>query len=96
MAAGDRLAAMRPFRFLARCRRVIARRELAETARRAESMGYSALVIPDHLVEQLAPIPALATIAAATETAARSATFVFNNDLRHPRCWPRTSPPSTC
>ena len=41
------------------------------------------LVIPDHLIEQLAPIPTMATIAAATERL-RIGTFVLNNDLRHP------------
>ena len=56
---------------------------LAETARRAESIGYSALVIPDHLIEQLSPVPAMAIIAAATKTL-RIGTFVVNNDLRHP------------
>ena len=34
-------------------------------------------------MEQLAPVPALATIAASTERI-RIGTFVFNNDLRHP------------
>lgn len=74
---------MRPFRFLAEARDVVDGRGLAETARRAESMGYDVLVITDHLIEQLAPIPAMATIAAATERL-RVGTFVFNNDLRHP------------
>ncbi len=41
------------------------------------------LVIPDHLIDQLGPIPALATAATATERL-RIGTFVFNNDLRHP------------
>ena len=46
-------------------------------------MGIDTLVIPDHLISQLAPIPAMATIAAATERL-RVAGFVLNNDLRHP------------
>ncbi len=46
-------------------------------------MGYSALVIPDHLIDQFAPIPWMATVAAATERL-RVGTFVLNNDLRHP------------
>lgn len=58
-------------------------RRIAELARRAESIGYSALVMPDHLLEQHAPIPLLATVAAATERL-RIGTFVFNVDLRHP------------
>lgn len=46
-------------------------------------MGYSVLVFSDHLLEQLAPVPAMATVAAATETL-RVGAFVLNNDLRHP------------
>lgn len=46
-------------------------------------MGFSALVIPDHLIEQLSPVVAMGVIAAATETL-RIGTFVVNNDLRHP------------
>ena len=74
----------RPFRFLAvAAPGIVDGRRLAERARRAESMGYSALVQPDHLIEQHAPVPALATVAAATETL-RIGTFVFNSGLRHP------------
>ncbi len=74
---------MRSFRFLAEARAIATGRELAETARRAEAMGIDVLVLPDHLLGQLAPIPAMATIAAAT-TELRMAAFVLNNDLRHP------------
>jgi probable F420-dependent oxidoreductase len=74
---------MRPFHFLAEARDIVDGRALAESARRAEGIGFHALVIPDHLIAQLAPVPALATIAAATERL-RIAGFVLNNDLRHP------------
>jgi probable F420-dependent oxidoreductase len=74
---------MHPFHFLAEARAVVDGRELGERARRAEATGYHALVIPDHLIAQLSPVPTLATIAAATERLRISA-FVFNNDLRHP------------
>jgi probable F420-dependent oxidoreductase len=74
---------VKPFRFLAEARAVASGRELGETARRAEAIGIDALVIPDHLIAQLAPIPAMAIIAAATERLRISA-FVLNNDLRHP------------
>lgn len=74
---------MRPFRFLAEARAVATARQLGETARRAEDLGIDVLVVPDHLIDQLAPFPALATIAAATERL-RIAAFVLNNDLRHP------------
>ena len=58
-------------------------RSLTETARRAEGTGFAMLVVPDHLIDQLAPVPAMAVIAAATERL-RIGAFVFNNDLRHP------------
>ncbi|MGH2417445.1 MAG: LLM class flavin-dependent oxidoreductase, partial [Candidatus Limnocylindria bacterium] len=74
---------MKPFRFLAEARAVASARELAETARRAEAIGIDTLVIPDHLIEQLAPIPAMAVIAAASDRL-RIGGFVLNNDLRHP------------
>jgi probable F420-dependent oxidoreductase len=73
----------RPFRFLAAFQDIVDGPTLTATARRAETMGYDALVIPDHLIEQLSPIVAMATIAAAT-TRLRIGTFVLNNDLRHP------------
>ena len=74
---------VKPFRFLAEARASVSGRELAETARRAEAVGIDTLVIPDHLIPQLAPIPAMATIAAASDHL-RFAGFVLNNDLRHP------------
>jgi probable F420-dependent oxidoreductase len=75
--------APRPFHFLADAREVVSGTELAERARRAESVGYHELVIPDHLIPQLGPIAAMAWIAAATERL-RIAAFVFNNEFRHP------------
>ena len=74
---------MRRFRFLAAVQAVVDGRTLAQLARRAETIGYDSLVIPDHLIEQLSPVPAMATIAAATSTL-RIGAFVLNNDLRHP------------
>ena len=74
---------MRAFTFLASFQGVMDGPALAREARRAESMGFTALVVPDHLIEQLSPVPALATIAAATDRL-RIAAFVHNNDLRHP------------
>ncbi|MDP9483980.1 MAG: TIGR03621 family F420-dependent LLM class oxidoreductase [Chloroflexota bacterium] len=74
---------MRTFRFLASAGGIADGKALAADARRAEAMGIDVLVIPDHLIEQLAPVPTMATIAAATETL-RIGTFVINNDLRHP------------
>jgi probable F420-dependent oxidoreductase len=80
---GTILGGVRPFQFLADASEIVSGPELAARARRAEEMGYHALVLPDHLIEQLSPTVALATIAAATSTLRVSA-FVLNNDLRHP------------
>jgi probable F420-dependent oxidoreductase len=74
---------VKPFRFLAAPGHVTDGRMLAERARRAEALGIDVLVLTDHLIDQLAPIPALASVAAATDRL-RLGTFVFNNDLRHP------------
>lgn len=76
-------AARRPFQFLADARAPMPAGELAQRARRAEDAGFHALVIPDHLIDQMSPAPAMAVIAAATERL-RIGAFVFNNDLRHP------------
>ena len=73
----------RPFRFLADARRIGSIRELTETVRHAEAVGIDVLVVPDHLIDQLSPVPAMATIAAVSDRL-RIGAFVFNNDLRHP------------
>jgi probable F420-dependent oxidoreductase len=73
----------KPFRFLADPGEITDARSVGEAARRAESIGYSLLVFPDHLIHPYAVAPLLSVIAAATTTLRVSA-FVFNNDLRHP------------
>ncbi|HXW35883.1 MAG TPA: LLM class flavin-dependent oxidoreductase, partial [Acidimicrobiales bacterium] len=55
----------------------------AAQARKAEDLGYSALLMPDHFGDQLAPVPALVAAADATSTL-RVGTLVFDNDYRHP------------
>ena len=77
------MAPMRPFRFLADTGAHLDGPGLAAFARRAESIGYSALMISDHLGAPYAPVPFLSAVAAATERL-RVGTFVFNNNLRHP------------
>src|ERR1700678_2697846 len=74
---------MHPFRFLTDPAEQLDGPALAAFARRAESLGYNALMMPDHLIGQYAPIPLLTAIAMATQTL-RVGTFVFNNNLRHP------------
>ncbi len=58
-------------------------RSWADQARRAEEIGYSTLLMPDHFGDQLAPVPALAAVAGATTTL-RMGSLVFCNDYRHP------------
>ncbi len=74
---------MRPFRFLATVDGYPSFAELTAQARKAEAIGCSALVLPDHLVDQYAAVPLLAMVAAATERL-RVGTFVLNACLRHP------------
>ena len=54
-----------------------------EVARRAESLGYDTLLMPDHITDQLAPVAALTAAADATTTL-RVGSFVFDNDYRNP------------
>jgi probable F420-dependent oxidoreductase len=75
----------RKFRFAAQLSRAPdgSARSWGEQARKAEDLGYSALLMPDHFGDQLAPVPALAAVADATTTL-RMGSLVFGNDYRHP------------
>src|SRR5579859_5742681 len=74
---------VRPFRFGIVAASAPSADAWVARAKRAESLGYATLVIPDNLRYTLAPLPALAAIAAATRTL-RIGTYVLANDLRHP------------
>ena len=74
---------MHPFRFLATVDGYPSFAELTSVARRAEAVGCSTFVLPDHLIGQYSPMPLLAVVAAATERL-RVGTFVLNACLRHP------------
>jgi probable F420-dependent oxidoreductase len=74
---------VRPFRFGVSLRTARSRAEWREKARRAEALGFSTVLVPDHLTDLPAPFPALVAAAEATSTV-RVGTFVLNNDLRHP------------
>src|SRR2546427_11088969 len=74
---------MKPFRFGVNVRTAGSHAEWADKARKVERLGYSVLLVPDHLAELLAPFPALAGAAAAT-TRLRVGTAAPDNDLRHP------------
>jgi len=73
----------RPFRFIADPGDVTDGPALAAAARRAEAMGYAALIYPDHVVAPFGLVPLLTWAAAATDRL-RVTPFVANNDLRHP------------
>ena len=74
---------MRPFRFLAGATEPVSAREFGDRIRRAEAAGFDTIVFPDHIVPQIAPVPAMAMVAALSDRL-RIAPFVINNDLRHP------------
>jgi probable F420-dependent oxidoreductase len=74
----------RPFRFAVTAAYAQSLTAWVTTARRAEELGYSTLLIPDRTTAgTLAPMPALAIAAAAT-TVLRLGSYVFCNGYRHP------------
>jgi probable F420-dependent oxidoreductase len=77
------MSEQRPFRFGVSVHGSKSRAEWIGIARHAEALGYSTLLIPDHLGDQLSPIPALVAAADATSTL-RVGSLVFDNDFRHP------------
>ncbi len=77
------MAHPRTFRFGVLAATARSSAEWIETARKAEDLGYSSLLMPDHFGDQLSPIAALSTAAAVTETL-RVGALVFANDFRHP------------
>ncbi|GAB2768210.1 TIGR03621 family F420-dependent LLM class oxidoreductase [Amycolatopsis magusensis] len=79
---------MREFRFGVVAESVRDGAQLIETAKEAERLGYSSLLLRDHFVtepfgDQLSPMLALTAVAAAT-TRLRVGTLVLSNDYRHP------------
>jgi len=82
------MARLHPFRFGVFAEGVRSREALLDTAPRAEDGGFATFLIRDHFIaepfgHQLAPLTALATVAAATRTL-RIGSLVFANDYRHP------------
>jgi probable F420-dependent oxidoreductase len=82
------MARLRPFRFGVFAEGVRSREALLDTARRAEDGGFATILIRDHFIaepfgHQLAPLAALATVAAVTRRL-RIGSLVFANDYRHP------------
>lgn len=77
------MTTQRPFRFGVAVHQARSKEEWVATAQKVEALGYSTMLMPDHLGEQLAPVPALLAAAEATHTL-RIGSFVFDNDFRHP------------
>lgn len=75
--------ASRPFRFGVQVSKAATGRAWRDLARKVEDLGYSSLLMPDHLDEQWAPLVALAVAAEVTSTLAVG-TLVLGNDYRHP------------
>lgn len=74
---------MKPFRFGVNLRSAASRSAWQEKARKVEDLGFSSLLVPDHLTDLIAPFPALVSAAEATKHI-QVGTHVLNNDLRHP------------
>src|SRR5262249_10273863 len=66
------------------CSHAASAADFREKAREAEALGYSTLFVPDHFIDHpLAPMPAMATAAALTDTL-RIGSLVLGNDYKHP------------
>ena len=74
---------MKPFRFGVNLRGASSRAEWQDKARKVEDLGFSSLLVPDHLTDLIAPFPALVSAAEASKHI-QVGTHVLNNDLRHP------------
>ena len=73
----------RPFRFAFSLDGMDGADEIARRVRRAEDLGYSAVVMTDHFDDRHGPMVALTAAALATTTL-RVGTLVLANDYRHP------------
>src|SRR5687768_17789682 len=73
----------RTFRFGIVTGGVASRKAWIDKAKQAEALGYSALLIDDHLYNAFAPLTALVSAADVT-TSLRVGSLVFGNDFRHP------------
>jgi probable F420-dependent oxidoreductase len=74
----------RRFRFGVMCSHADSATDFCDKARKAEALGYSTLFVPDHFIDHpLAPMPAMATAAAVTDTL-RIGSLVLGNDYKHP------------
>src|SRR6516165_3144346 len=77
-----------PFRFGVLCEQMGSAAQFVNTAKQAEQLGYSTLLIRDHFItdpfgDQFAPLIALMAAADATSVL-RVGNLVLDNDYRHP------------
>jgi probable F420-dependent oxidoreductase len=72
-----------PFRFGVAAESAPSRDQWIALVRKTEDLGYATFLLADHYVNEFPPIAALMSAADATKTL-RVATFVFDNDFRHP------------
>jgi probable F420-dependent oxidoreductase len=72
-----------PHRFAILARHAETGESWRSTARRAEELGYSTMLVPDHLRDHWPPMVAM-TIAAEATSSLKVGTLVCNNDWRHP------------
>jgi probable F420-dependent oxidoreductase len=72
-----------PFRFGVVAAQIQSRTDWISKVRKAEDLGYDALLVVDHITTSLGPLVSLA-VAAEVTTKIRLGTFVLCNDFRHP------------
>ena len=73
----------RSFRFGVSAHRAASRRDWSALCRKVEDLGFSTLVMPDHLGDQFAPMVALGAAFGVTSRL-RMGALVACNDFRHP------------
>lgn len=74
---------LRPFRFGLEIGGAASRQEWLDKARKMEDLGYSTVLLEDHLFCAFAPLAAMVSAAEVTSTL-RVGTSVLGNDFRHP------------
>ncbi|GCE09928.1 TIGR03621 family F420-dependent LLM class oxidoreductase [Dictyobacter aurantiacus] len=76
------MTTIRPFHFSVVAERAASRREWLAKAQRAQDLGYTTFLVPDHLNYEIDP--AVSLMAVADATSLRIGSHVFCNDFRHP------------
>jgi probable F420-dependent oxidoreductase len=74
---------LRPFRFGVVSVMALSHTDWIANMQKAEALGYSTWLVPDHMYTGIAPLTALG-VAAGVTTTLRIGSLVFCNDFRHP------------